>query len=92
MEPMNNQAGWHLKKEIQLGHIVTTVTVALSAVIYTQKLEQRIAIIENQMVAQRDRDERQDSTNKELMNHLRNHLDRMELKIDRLIEYKSAKK
>lgn len=92
MSSPDAQAGWHLKKEIQLGHIITTLTVALSAVIYTQKLEQRIAIMENQMVAQRDRDERQDVTNKEMMNHLRSHLDRMELKIDRLIEYKSAKK
>jgi len=88
MSTTNEQAGWHLKKEIQLGHIITTLTVAMSAVIYTQKLEQRIAIMENQIVTQRERDEKQDKATSDAINHVRAHLDRMEAKLDRLIEYK----
>ena len=84
-------SGWHFNREIQITHLISTVMIALSAVVYTQKLEQRIAIMESQNATQRDRDDRQDTSNKELMNHLRNHLDRMEIKIDRLIDYKSGK-
>jgi hypothetical protein len=45
---------WHLKKEIQLGHLITTFTVAISAVIYITKIEQRVAVVETQMSAQRE--------------------------------------
>lgn len=79
---------WHFKKEIQLSHLITTVMILLSAIFYTQKLEQRIAVIESQVQAQRERDARQDADNKELIAHLRAHLDRMEVKIDRLIDYR----
>lgn len=71
----DNRDSWHFKKEIQLGHLLTTVTVAISAVIYITKVEQRVAVIETQMVAQRD-----SST------LLRAQLDKINDKLDRLIE------
>lgn len=71
--------GWHLKKEIQLGHIVTTMTVLFSVVWYAGKLEQRIALTEQQIsqiqTAQKDR---------ELS--LSQRFDRLESKIDRVLE------
>jgi nucleoside permease NupC len=66
---------WHLKKEIQLGHLITTFTVALSAVFYMSKIEQRVAVVESQMVTQR-----------ESAALLRSQLERMDAKLDRLIE------
>ena len=66
---------WHLKKEIQLGHLITTLTVALSAVVYINKIEQRVAVIESQMVTQR-----------ESATLLRAQLDKINDKLDRLIE------
>lgn len=81
-------AGWHIKKEIQLGHLLTTLTIAVSVVLYVSKLEQRIALIEAQVSAQRDRDDRQDKNTGEAMSLLRAQLERMENKIDRVLERK----
>ncbi len=46
--------GWHLKKEIQLGHLITTVTVAISAIVYVNKIEQRVAVVESQVNFQKE--------------------------------------
>jgi hypothetical protein len=67
--------GWHLKKEIQLGHLITTFTVAISAIVYVNKIEQRVAVVESQMAYQ-----------KETAAVLRSQLDRINDKLDRLIE------
>lgn len=67
--------GWHLKKEIQLGHLITTVTVAISAIVYVNKIEQRVAVVESQVNFQ-----------KETAGVLRAQLDRINDKLDRLIE------
>ena len=66
---------WHLKKEIQLGHLITTFAVAISAVLYINKIEQRLSVVETQVLAQR-----------ESSALLRQQLERMDAKLDRLIE------
>ncbi len=73
MEP--NPDRWHLKKEIQLGHLLTTLTVAVSCIIYVNKIEQRVAVVEAQVEAQR-----------EGVSLLRGQLDKINDKLDRLIE------
>jgi nucleoside permease NupC len=66
---------WHLKKEIQLGHLITTFVVAISAVLYINKIEQRLSVVETQVLSQR-----------ESAALLRQQLERMDAKLDRLIE------
>lgn len=70
-----NPERWHLKKEIQLGHLLTTFTVAVSCIIYVNKIEQRVAVVEAQVEAQR-----------EGVMLLRGQLDKINDKLDRLIE------
>lgn len=77
---------WHLKKEIQLGHIITTITVAAAVAVYVAKIEQRLAVVESHLTAQRERDDRQDTRSQETTGLLRAQLDRMDSKLDRLIE------
>jgi hypothetical protein len=76
---MQEDRGWHLKKEIQLGHVITTLSVIVSVIWYAGKLEQRIALTEQQVTqivsSQKDR---------EAM--LVQRLDKIEAKLDRLIE------
>ncbi len=79
---------WHLKKEIQLGHIITTVTVAVSVVIYTQRLEQRIALMEQSAQTQTERDGRQDKVLSESLSLMRDQLNKIDVKLDRLVERK----
>jgi heme exporter protein D len=83
---------WHLKREIQLGHVITTLTVALSAVLYIGRMEQRIALVEQHLRVQRERDERQDSAMQEKTLALSRQLERMEAKLDRLIERNQSPK
>ena len=77
---------WHLKREIQIGHIITTLTVAVSVVIYVGKIEQRLAVVESQIATQRERDERQDKVLAEAMARLGAQLERLDGKLDRLVE------
>lgn len=78
--------GWHLKREIQLGHLITTITVVITTVIYIGRLEQRIALTEQLVQSQRERDTQQDARASETLTLLRSQLDRTEAKIDRLVE------
>ena len=66
---------WHMKKEIQLGHLITTFTVAIASVMYISKIEQRVAIMETQMISQRESSQL-----------LRGQLEKINDKLDRLIE------
>ena len=77
---------WHLKKEIQLGHLITTATVAVSVILYIAKVEQRVAVIEAQIVAQHERDKVLEERTAEAMRATRAQLDRIDSKIDRLVE------
>ena len=80
--------GWHLKKEFQLGHIITSVTIAASVIVYVNKIEQRLAVVETQIVTQHDRDERQDKITSEALALLRAQLERIDTKLDRILEGK----
>ena len=92
MEETNSQTHrWHLKKEIQLGHLITTITVAISAVIYVQRMEQRLIVLENEMVHQRARDEQQDKTQVAGALDTQKRLDRIEEKLDRMLERMSKR-
>ena len=66
---------WHLKKEIQLTHVISTIVVIGAVLAYVSKIEQRLTIVETQLLAQRDATLLQ-----------RAQLERMDAKLDRLIE------
>jgi hypothetical protein len=66
---------WHLKKEIQLTHVISTIVVIGAVLAYVSKIEQRLTIVETQLMAQRDATLLQ-----------RAQLERMDAKLDRLIE------
>jgi hypothetical protein len=66
---------WHLKKEIQLTHIISTFLLVAAVMAYVSKIEQRLTIVETQLLAQRDAAILQ-----------RAQLERMDAKLDRLIE------
>ena len=66
---------WHLKKEIQVTHIVSTLMLVGAVFAYVGKIDQRLTIVETQLMAQRDATVIQ-----------RAQLERMDAKLDRLIE------
>jgi hypothetical protein len=81
---------WTFKKEIQIGHVFTTLSVVFGILFYVNKIENRLSLVEQQQssmtLMQHERDDRQDKTNTDMMNLLRSQLERMELKIDRIAE------
>jgi len=66
---------WHLKKEIQLTHVISTLILVGAVLAYVSKIEQRLTIVETQLMAQRDATVLQ-----------RAQLEKMDAKLDRLIE------
>ena len=66
---------WHLKKEIQITHVISTVLLMVSVFAYVSKVEQRLTVVETQLIGQRD-----------AMEVRRVQLERMDSKLDRLIE------
>ena len=72
---MSEPERWHLKKEIQVTHVVSTLLLVGAVFAYVSKIDQRLTIVETQLIAQRD------STMVQ-----RAQLERMDAKLDRLIE------
>lgn len=66
---------WHLKKEIQVTHVVSTLLLVGAVFAYVSKIDQRLTIVETQLIAQREAAAVQ-----------RVQLERMDAKLDRLIE------
>lgn len=82
---------WHIKREIQIGHLVTTLAVTFSVIWYAGKLEQRVALVEQTIVAQHERDIAQDSAAATAYQQTQKQLERIDAKLDRLIELRVAK-
>lgn len=80
------RGAWHIRREVQLGHILTTLAIAGAATAYITKIDQRLALLEQQTIQQRDRDDTQDRVTLERTSLVRVQLDRLETKLDRLIE------
>jgi uncharacterized membrane protein YukC len=72
-DELNNQ--WHLKKEIQIGQILSVLVMSITGLFYITKMDQRIAIVETQLAAQKDHNGQVEKT-----------LDKLDSKLDRLIE------
>jgi uncharacterized coiled-coil protein SlyX len=79
---------WTIKREVQLGHVISTILLAASAFGYITSMEKRIALIEDKIVMQKERDDRQDARYSENMGQMSMKIDKMDSKLDRLIERK----
>ena len=85
------RAGWHFNKSINLVDLMTILLVSVGAVNYMGKLEQRIALLEASQTASIQRDERFDKALTENMAVMRSMVDRVEAKLDRLVEQRYSK-
>jgi hypothetical protein len=46
---------FHVRREISLGHMVSTIALAVAGVVFIMKMDTRIALLENILQAQNDR-------------------------------------
>lgn len=77
---------WHIKREFQLGHLITTLVMAASVIMYIGKMEQRIALVEQSVQIQRERDDRQDKAIAEALGAIEKRLGKLDDKLDRALE------
>lgn len=81
-----NESGWHLDKKVPIGIIAAMLMQFAGGLWFVSKLDSRIGTLESERTAQHERDERQDNTTKEALGQMRRQLERIDEKLDRLIE------
>jgi hypothetical protein len=69
---------WHLKKEVQLTHIISTVTLVAAIFVYVGKIEQRLAILEDREISAKARDVEMLRMQEQTLLRFQTQLDRIE--------------
>jgi Tfp pilus assembly protein PilO len=82
----DDEAGWHLDKKVPISIIAAMAVQLAGGLWFVSKLDARVQALEAGQVAQHERDERQDKANSDGFVQLRHQLERMDEKLDRLIE------
>lgn len=86
---MNADRHWSLDKRVNLSHIIGTILIATSVFMWANKMENRISVLESQVVAQQAVDARQDRAIKESLDVLRTDLRAIQTRLDKLIEQRT---
>jgi uncharacterized protein (UPF0218 family) len=79
-------ATWTIKKEISLGDLIAFVMAFVSLVYAYTTLDKRLSIVEDRQAQQEAVDVRQDSESGAVNSELKHAIEKLETKIDRLIE------
>lgn len=74
--------GWHLKREVSIGHLLTTAAVTITAFMYIGKIETRIALLESRDVELARQIERDTHYRDAIVAEIRAALIRIESKLD----------
>lgn len=83
---VNEQKDWHLDRRLQITHILSTMALGIGAVMYVGDIKRDVEVLKAQQSAQRERDAKQDQDVTEKLRSVGGQLDRVEVKLDRLIE------
>ena len=89
---LNEDDRWHLDKKVPISIIVALFAQFGGAVWYAGRIEARVAQLEHDSTAQKARDDRQDAALSDASSAVYRRLDRIEEKLDRLIERQVGKK
>lgn len=95
METINTRSNdWHLDRKVPLSIIFALVVWIVTGIVQMSDLRSRVAAVEGTRVEtmsiQHERDDRQDSDNREAFTLMRAQLEKMDGKLDRLIESRPA--
>lgn len=77
---------WHLDKKVPLSLIFAMLVQGAMVIWAVADIKKDVELLKSQFTTQHDRDERQDKTSAEGFALLRAQLERMDSKLDRLIE------
>ena len=77
---------WHLDKKVPLSLIFAMLIQAAMVIWAVADIKKDVEILKSRVATQQDRDDRQDKTLEEVVSRLQTQLERMDGKLDRLIE------
>lgn len=83
---VDDRRSWHLEKTVSISHIISTIAIAGSMFVYINKMDTRIALLEQQSHQQAQIDQRQDIAQSDAVREVRENMKAINEKLDRLIE------
>lgn len=86
----DTDTGWHLDRKVPIGIIFAMLLQFCGGLWFVSKLDARVLALEGAQAQQHDRDERQDRAGDEKLNQLHRQLERIDEKLDRLIERRKS--
>ncbi len=84
-------ADWHLDRRLQITHILSTLSLGVGAVLYVGDIRKDVEVLKAKEVAQAARDQRQDLDIASRQQDLQSRLERIDEKLDRLIENRARR-
>lgn len=61
IDERDDREPWHLDKRVNLGHLLTTLSLAVAIFAWGSAMDRRVAVLEEKAAAQRERDSAQDA-------------------------------
>jgi hypothetical protein len=77
---------WHLDKKVPVGLIIALLTQGAAGLWFIADIKKDVELLKAQAIVQHDRDERQDKSANDTYAVIRTQLEKMDAKLDRLIE------
>lgn len=77
---------WHLDKRIPIATLVTLLVLTIGGVLHIAEIRKDVELLREQQRAMVDRMDRRDSTTDQSSSEMRRWLERMEAKLDKLVE------
>lgn len=84
--PSTERDHWHLDKRLNVGHLLTTVVIGASVLMWAGTMDKRVTLLEASDQQQKVRDENQDTERQLLQQRISGQLSSLERKIDRMLE------
>lgn len=78
----DDKSGWHLNKNISIGHLITTFTVAASVMFWAMSMDTRVTVLERELAHSQAADERMEKELKESLIEVKATLLRIEMRMD----------
>ena len=86
LDRRKTDAGWHLKKEVSLSVIISVIGVAIAGMTAYSDLKKDIALIKSDVISLRETDHETRETLKETVVRFNLTIDKIDAKLDRIIE------
>lgn len=84
--------GWHVDKRVNVGHIITTLMIAVAAFAWAGKADTRIAVLEERSVSQKETELRRDKAFSDSLGDLKASILLLNEKIDRIIDKQQGRR